>query len=134
MPRDEPSDEQKAERVRGVPALRLQDGDRSGKTTVMGMLAAWSILNKVTTAATPASPTSCSSSARTSRSASGWRELDPNRGEASLYRTRDLVPPHLMPDLRAGPRARHELARVRAQGDEPAASAQGAEGRRAARR
>ena len=29
-------------------------------------------------------------------------ELDPNRGEASIYRTRDLVPPHLMPNLRRG--------------------------------
>ena len=29
-------------------------------------------------------------------------ELDPNRGDASIYRTRDLVPPHLMPNLRRG--------------------------------
>ncbi|MBI3330368.1 MAG: hypothetical protein HYZ81_27125, partial [Nitrospinae bacterium] len=30
------------------------------------------------------------------------QELDPANGEASLYRTRDLVPPHLMPDLIRG--------------------------------
>jgi type III restriction enzyme len=30
------------------------------------------------------------------------RELDPNEGEASLYRTRDLVPSHLMPSLTQG--------------------------------
>jgi len=30
------------------------------------------------------------------------RELDPNEAEASIYRTRDLVPPHLMPSLRKG--------------------------------
>ena len=30
------------------------------------------------------------------------RELDPNEAEASIYRTRDLVPPHLMPSLRNG--------------------------------
>ena len=30
------------------------------------------------------------------------RELDPREGEASLYRTRDLVPPHLMADLAQG--------------------------------
>jgi type III restriction enzyme len=30
------------------------------------------------------------------------RELDPNEGEASLYRTRDLVPSHLMPLLTQG--------------------------------
>ncbi len=29
-------------------------------------------------------------------------ELDPQEGAASLYRTRDLVPEHLMPDLRKG--------------------------------
>src|SRR5207302_3717642 len=29
-------------------------------------------------------------------------ELDPNRGDASLYRTLDLVPQHLMPNLRRG--------------------------------
>ncbi len=30
------------------------------------------------------------------------REIDPNEGEASVYRTRDLVPPHLMPALTQG--------------------------------
>ena len=30
------------------------------------------------------------------------KELDPARGEASLYRLRDLVPQHLMPDLIKG--------------------------------
>jgi type III restriction enzyme len=29
-------------------------------------------------------------------------ELDPRHGEASLYRTRDLVPSHLMADLTQG--------------------------------
>ncbi len=86
----------------------------SGKSTVMAMLAAWSILNKVTDR----------SDARfsdvilvvcpnlTIRSRLG--EIDPEHGEASLYRTRDLVPEALMPrrTLRAlkgeaGP-ARHE--------------------------
>jgi type III restriction enzyme len=74
----------------------------SGKTMVMGMLAAWSILNKVAD--------------RTAREFSDvvlvvcpnvtirnrLRELDPNEADASIYRTRDLVPPHLMPDLRKG--------------------------------
>lgn len=74
----------------------------SGKTMVMGMLAAWSILNKIAN--------------RTAREFSDvvlvvcpnvtirnrLRELDPNEAEASIYRTRDLVPPHLMPDLRKG--------------------------------
>jgi type III restriction enzyme len=74
----------------------------SGKTAVMGMLAAWSILNKV--------------ASRTDRRFSDvvlvlcpnvtirerLQELDPHRGEGSLYRTRDIVPPHLMTDLRKG--------------------------------
>ena len=74
----------------------------SGKTTVMGMLCAWSILNKV----------AARGDARfsdvvlvicpnlTIRARLG--ELDPSSGEASVYRERDLVPPHLMPNLRRG--------------------------------
>jgi type III restriction enzyme len=68
----------------------------------MAMLAAWSILNKVNDR----------SDARfsdvvlvvcpnvTIRSRLG--ELDPKNGEASLYRTRDLAPERLMPDLTQG--------------------------------
>jgi type III restriction enzyme len=74
----------------------------SGKSTVMAMLAAWSILNKVTDR----------SDARfsdvvlvvcpnvTIRSRLG--EIDPEQGEASLFRTRDLVSEALMPQLRQG--------------------------------
>jgi type III restriction enzyme len=74
----------------------------SGKTTVMGMLCVWSILNKV----------AARGDARfsdvvlvvcpnlTIRNRLG--ELDPNRGEASVYRERDLVPTHLMSNLRRG--------------------------------
>ena len=74
----------------------------SGKTTVMGMLAAWQILNK-------------SNDRRDKRFSDlvlvvcpnvtirdRLRELDPQLGEASLYRTRDLVPSHLMPSLLQG--------------------------------
>ena len=74
----------------------------SGKTTVMAMLAAWSILNKV--AARGDSRFSdvvlvvCPNVTIRERLA----ELDPNRDEASIYRTRDLVPAHLMKDLRRG--------------------------------
>lgn len=74
----------------------------SGKTTVMGMLAAWSILNKV--AARNDARFSdvvlvvCPNLTIRERLA----ELDPAAGEASIYRTRDLVPPDLMPSLRRG--------------------------------
>ena len=69
----------------------------SGKTTVMGMLAAWTILNKVASGGRDARFADfvlvvCPNV--TIRSRLG--ELDPGRGDASLYRTRDLVPPHLM--------------------------------------
>jgi type III restriction enzyme len=87
-----------------TPFLRLacKMATGSGKTTVMGMLSAWSILNKVAD--------------RTSRLHSDavlvvcpnvtirdrLRELDPTEGDASIYRTRDLVPPHLMASLARG--------------------------------
>ena len=74
----------------------------AGKTTVMGMLAAWSILNKA--AARNDARFSdvvlviCPNVTIRNR----LRELDPNEAEASIYRTRDLVPSHLMPSLRTG--------------------------------
>src|SRR3974377_2060286 len=36
------------------------------------------------------------------RAAERLQDLDPHGNEASIYRTRDLVPPHLMSDLRKG--------------------------------
>lgn len=102
VPRDEPSDEKKAEGLAGFTRYACKMATGSGKTTVMGMLAAWSILNKVNDR----------SDARfsdvvlvvcpnvTIRGRLG--ELDPEQGEASIYRTRDLVPPHLMTKLRDG--------------------------------
>lgn len=102
IPLDEPSDDRKNEGYTAFRRYACKMATGSGKTTVMGMLAAWSILNKV----------SDRSDARfsdvvlvvcpnvTIRSRLG--ELDPENGAASLYRTRDLVPPHLMPDMTKG--------------------------------
>ena len=102
VPLDEPSDERTAEGCKAFRRLACKMATGSGKTTVMAMLAAWSILNKVNDR----------SDARfsdvvlvvcpnvTIRSRLG--ELDPRNGEASLYRTRDLVPERLMPDLTQG--------------------------------
>lgn len=74
----------------------------SGKTTVMGMLAAWSILNKVAARGdarfSDVVLVICPNLTIRARLA----ELDPARGDASIYRTRDLVPPDLMPSLRRG--------------------------------
>lgn len=74
----------------------------SGKTTVMGMLAAWSILNKAQARAdarfSDVVLVVCPNVTIRDRLA----ELKPEAGDASLYRTRDLVPPHLMADLTQG--------------------------------
>ncbi|HKI91062.1 MAG TPA: hypothetical protein VJ986_02070, partial [Gaiellaceae bacterium] len=74
----------------------------SGKTTVMGMLIAWSILNKVTSRGdarfADVALVVCPNLTIKGRLA----ELEPSQGDASVYRTRDLVPPDLMSTLRRG--------------------------------
>ena len=89
----------------GVDAFRryaCKMATGSGKTTVMAMLAAWSILNKVDARGdarfSDVVLVVCPNVTIRER----LSELDPNRDEASIYRTRDLVPPHLMPSLRRG--------------------------------
>ena len=68
----------------------------------MGMLAAWSILNKVNDRSdgrfSDVVLVVCPNVTIRDR----LTELSPERGEASIYRTRDLVPPHLMPLLSQG--------------------------------
>lgn len=74
----------------------------SGKTTVMGMLAAWSILNKLANPqAAEYSDTVlilCPNITIRDR----LQELRPEKDELSLYRTRELVPAHRMTELRRG--------------------------------
>ena len=100
--------------TRASDAIACKMATGTGKTTVMAMLAAWSILNKVGNRAdarfSDVVLVVCPNVTIRSR----LRELDPREGDASLYRTRDLVP--AAPDARPrqGPRARHQLARVRA--------------------
>lgn len=103
VPRDEPAgtgDEPAA--YRGFVRYACKMATGSGKTTVMGMISAWSILNKVQD--------------RNNKSFSDLilvvcpnvtirgrlQELDPELGDASIYRTRDLVPAHLMATLAQG--------------------------------
>ncbi len=102
VPRDEPSEEQQARGFRAFRRYACKMATGTGKTTVMALLAAWSILNKVN------SPSDgrfsevvlvvCPNVTIRGR----LRELDPEEGEASIYRTRDLVPAHLMPHLTRG--------------------------------
>lgn len=102
VPRDEPSDERKAEGFAGFRRYACKMATGTGKTTVMGMLAAWSILNKVhdrgNARFSDVVLVVCPNVTIRDR----LRELDPENGEASIYRTRDLVPPDLMKDLTQG--------------------------------
>jgi type III restriction enzyme len=102
IPRDEPGLESKAAGVRAFARHACKMATGSGKTTVMGMLAGWSILNSV------ASPRDdrfsdtilivCPNVTIRER----LQELDPGLGDLSLYRTRQLVPVHRMEELRRG--------------------------------
>jgi len=102
VPKDEPGLAAKARGVRAFRRYACKMATGSGKTTVMGMLAAWSILNRL------AAPGDDRFSDRilivcpnvTIRER--LRELDPALGDLSLYRTRQLVPPHRMEELRRG--------------------------------
>ena len=102
VPKDEPGLASKAAGFRAFVRYACKMATGSGKTTVMGMLAAWSILNRV------AAPTderfsdtiliACPNVTIRER----LHELDPILGDLSLYRTRQLVPPHRMEELRRG--------------------------------
>jgi type III restriction enzyme len=102
IPMDEPTEQQKSEGTLALRRYAAKMATGSGKTTVMGMLAAWSILNKINNRGdnrfSDVVLVVCPNVTIRSR----LRELDPDEGEASLYRTRDLVPPHLMPNLTQG--------------------------------
>ncbi len=102
IPRDDPGAEKKAAGHTGFTRYACKMATGSGKTTVMGMIAAWSILNKVNDRAdsrfSDVVLVVCPNVTIRGR----LRELDPDEGEASIYRTRDLVPAHLMPRLTQG--------------------------------
>ena len=102
VPVDEPGPAAKAAGYRAFQRYALKMATGSGKTTVMGMLAAWSILNKVADPqAREYSDTVlilCPNITIRDR----LQELKPERDELSLYRTRELVPVHRMTDLRRG--------------------------------
>lgn len=102
VPTDEVGSDQAEMGVRPFVRYACKMATGAGKTTVMGMLAAWSILNKVNSRgdARFSDVVLIVCPNVTIRSRLG--ELNPSAGEASLYRTRDLVPPHLMPQLTQG--------------------------------
>ena len=102
LPLDEPGEEGKQKGYSAFHRYACKMATGSGKTTVMGMIAAWSILNKVSSRSdkrfSDVVLVVCPNVTIRNR----LRELDPGTGEASLYRTRDLVPARLMPDLSKG--------------------------------
>ncbi|MCZ6803107.1 MAG: DEAD/DEAH box helicase family protein [Proteobacteria bacterium] len=102
VPLDQPSEERKNEGYDAFKRYGCKMATGSGKTTVMGMLSAWSILNKVNNRQdarySDVVLIICPNVTIKNRLA----ELNPDLGEASLYRTRDLVPSHLMSQLTQG--------------------------------
>jgi type III restriction enzyme len=102
VPLDEPSDERKANGFKAFRRQCCKMAMGSGKTTVMALLCAWSILNNVANRNdarfSDIVVTVCPNVTIRNR----LQELDPLRGEASLYRSRDLVPERLMTDLAKG--------------------------------
>ena len=102
VPLDEPSDDRKADGFSVFRRLACKMATGSGKTIVMAMLAAWSILNKVNDRSDARFSdmvlTVCPNVTIRNR----LQEIDPQLGESSVYRTRDLVPERLMADLSQG--------------------------------
>lgn len=103
VPSDEPSDELKdTKKYSAFRRYSSKMATGTGKTTVMGMLAAWSILNKVNSRNDARFSDIVLVVCPNVTIRNRLREIDPFEDEASLYRTRDLVPTDLMPLLRQG--------------------------------
>jgi len=103
IPRDEPSEEIKqSDGYTGFERYSCKMATGTGKTTVMAMLAAWSILNKVNDRGDSRFSDTVLVICPNVTIKNRLEELKPERGEASIYRTRDLVPERLMPTLTQG--------------------------------
>ncbi len=102
VPLDSPSEERQGDGFKAFVRYALKMATGTGKTTVMGMLAAWSILNKVADKSDSRFSDTVLVVCPNVTIRNRLGELHPEDGEASLYRTRDLVPEHLMPDLTKG--------------------------------
>lgn len=102
IPADEPTVRQAEQGYTAFTRYACKMATGSGKTTVMGMLAAWSILNKAEDRQDKRFSDLVLIVCPNVTIRDRLRELDVEGGEGSLYRTRDLVPPHLMPRLAQG--------------------------------
>lgn len=88
--------------ARAFQRLACKMATGSGKTTVMGMLAAWSILNKVANRTSAIHSDAVLVICPNVTIRDRLRELDPTEGDASVYRTRRIIPAELMPQLARG--------------------------------
>lgn len=102
VPLDEPSSTAKDAGFSAFLRYACKMATGTGKTTVMGMLAAWSILNRVATPTDDRFSDTVLVVCPNVTIRERLQELDPARGDLSLYRTRQLVPPHRMEELRHG--------------------------------
>jgi type III restriction enzyme len=102
IPRDEPGLETKSAGFRAFVRYACKMATGAGKTTVMGMLAAWSILNSVAASTDDRFSDTILIVCPNVTIRERLQELDPALGDLSLYRTRQLVPPHRMEELRRG--------------------------------
>jgi type III restriction enzyme len=99
---DEPSDQQQANGISGFVRYACKMATGTGKTTVMAMLAAWSILNKVNNRSDGRFSDTVLVVCPNMTIRGRLGELNPEEGEASIYRTRELVPAHVLPLLTQG--------------------------------
>ena len=97
IPLDQPDSE-----VRAFRRYACKMATGTGKTTVMGMIAAWSILNKMADRSDARYSDTVLVVCPNVTIRNRLEELKPQGGEASLYRTRDLVPSHLISQLAQG--------------------------------
>jgi type III restriction enzyme len=102
IPLDEPSEDRRADGFAAFRRLGCKMATGSGKSTVMAMLAAWSILNKAASRADARFSDTVLVVCPNVTIRNRLQEIDPRNGAASLYRTRDLVPERLMPELNHG--------------------------------
>jgi type III restriction enzyme len=102
IPLDEPNDSQKEKGIKAFLRYACKMATGGGKTTVMGMLCAWSILNKVNDRSNAGFSDVVLVTCPNITIKNRLQELDPANGDASIYRTRDLVPQHLMSQLTQG--------------------------------
>lgn len=92
IPLDEPSEKRKELGFSAFPRYAAKMATGSGKTTVMAMLIAWSVLNKVARHQRPHYTDQVVIVCPNVTIRDRLNELLPSLGEQSLYRKRDLIP------------------------------------------